>query len=454
MYTYYSGCLSFSQRVSTSTGEHLPKKTSRILRNSLAVVGVGAIALHGSRLFLKLFGSNLPYGMPKPPNDPLDSEEFVRFLSVTTDATSHRDVQIEVLRNGEVFYEQELDAIRKAKSNVNLLFYEFLQGSVADRFLDALIERARAGVRAKLIVDAIGSHSTSDSYFQGLRAAGGRAEWFHAFGWGTWTHMDNRTHRKLITVDGELGFIGGAGIADHWLTGSADRDPWRDTMLRVRGSAVAGLVSVFSENWVECSGEILSGAEQFPAPDKPGASTCLVINSTPHGGSTKARILFQGLIDSARKEIQLTTPYFLPDRSARNALIRAVRKRNVKVQIITAGSKGDHPTLSKLSRAMTLGLIKAGIQIFEYQPGMIHAKLMTIDGVWTVGGSTNFDHRSFALNDEVNVAVMDRELAATIGQDFTGDRAKSKLRTVKRLEEKAVSVRIIAFLARLVRREA
>lgn len=435
----------------------LPESESRSshpVRNTLAVVGAAALALHGGRLISKLLGPALPYGMPQPPNDALDSEEFVRFLSITTNAACHRNNRIEVLRNGEEFYRAELDVIRGARKTLNLLFYEFLMGDVAAQFLDALTERARAGVKVKLIVDAIGSFATRDSYFSGLRAAGGRVEWYHALGWRTWPQMDNRTHRKVIISDGEIGFVGGAGVADCWMKAGAEGPAWRDTMLRVEGSAVGGLVSVFSENWADCSGDILSGGEQFPLPGAPGSATCLVITSTPHGGSTRARTLFQTVIDCARNCIRITNPYFLPDRSARKAIIRAMQKRNVSVQILTAGSRSDHRSLAKLSEAMTLGLLKAGAEIYEYQPGMIHAKLMTIDGQWSVAGSTNFDHRSFALNDEVNIATLDRDLAMRLDRDFEDDLSRSVRRTVKSSMERSASVRLMDRVTGILSREA
>jgi cardiolipin synthase len=429
------------------------ERSSHLVLKTMAAVGAGAMVLHGARLYLKLFGPALPYGMPQPPNDPLDSDEFVRFLSITTNAVCHHDSAIEILRNGEEFYPAELDVIRHARKNVNLLFYEFLKGDVADEFIEALTERARAGVQVKLVLDAIGSFATRDSYFDGLRSAGGRMEWYRPLGWNTWTHMDNRTHRKVIIADGEIGFIGGAGVADHWMKAGEWGPAWRDTMLRVEGSAVGGLVSVFAENWVECSGEMLSGAEQFPLLSNPGQNRCLVINSTPHRESTRVRILFQTLLDCARHSIRITTPYFLPDRSVLEAMVRAMHKRNVSVQILTAGLGSDHPSLSKLSEATTVRLLKSGAEVYEYQPGMIHAKLMTIDGMWSVAGSTNFDHRSFALNDEVNIAVLDRDLAASLDKDFVNDVKRSIRRTVEMSKERSASVRLMDKLGELIRRE-
>ncbi len=331
-----------------------------------------------------------------------------------------------------------MEAIRRAKHSINLESYEFLRGEVAEEMLATLTERAAAGVKVRLIADALGSFSTPSTYFDRLRAAGGQMQWYHPLRWDTWQKANNRTHRKLLIIDGDTGFIGGAGVADHWLHPTPKGPMWRDTVFCVEGEAVAGLISTFSENWLECSGEILSGPAQFSFRSSREGATSLVVSSTPHGGGTQARILFQALIKSARKTIRITTPYFLPDRSARLALTEAVQRRGVQVQILTAGPRIDHPMIRRLSRHSSRHMLRGGAEIFEYQPAMIHAKLMTIDGQWNIFGSTNFDHRSFALNDEVNVAVLDRELARVIEEDFFEDLEESQKLTFAMLRERTL----------------
>jgi len=260
--------------------------------------------------------------------------------------------------------------------------------------------------------------------------------WYHPMRWNTWQNMNQRTHRKLLIVDGQTGFIGGAGVADHWLYSTEKEPVWRDTVFCVEGEAVAGLISTFCENWLVASGEILSGARQFGFRSMPEGVESFVVASTPRGGGTQARILFQALIKSARRSIQITTPYFLPDRSAREALAEAVQQRGVRVQILTAGPHIDHPIIRTLSRRSSRHLLQAGAEIFEYLPAMIHAKLMTVDGQWNVVGSTNFDHRSFALNNEVNLAVLDRELAKVITDDFVEDLTQSRPLTLATLRDR------------------
>jgi len=404
--------------------ERIPASKSHLATRILAGVGVGATVILGARLLIDFFGSAVPYAMPNKNEAALDSEEFIQFLSLVTDGTRRRS-HISRLKNGVQFYPAYLKAIRRAKYAVNLEAYEFLEGQVGDEVLAVLSERAAAGVEVRIVVDALGSYTTPNSYFDGLRAAGGQMCWYHPLRWNTWPKMNNRTHRKVLIIDGETGFIGGADIADHWLHDTSV-PAWRDTVFCVEGEAVAGLISAFCENWLESSGEILSSSKQFAFRSAPGGAESFVVSSTPHGGGTQARILFQSLINSARHTIRITTPYFIPDRSAREALVEAIEKRGVKVQILTAGPLIDHPIVRKLSHHSIRRLLQAGAEIYEYEPAMIHAKIMTVDGVWSVVGSTNFDHRSFALNDEVNLAVLDAELVATIESDFCEDLVQSR----------------------------
>ncbi len=404
---------------------------------TLAAIGGGALLLYGSRILLAFLGPVIPYSIQEDPDCTLDSEEFLQFLSIVTDGTLRR-ARITRLKNGGEFYPAEIEAIRSARHAINLEFYEFKEGSVGDGLLEALIERARAGVEVRVIVDAIGSFGTPEAYFAPLKAVGGRMHWYHPIRWDTWQRINNRTHRKLLLVDGKVGFIGGAGIADHWLHQTAKGPEWRDTVFRVEGEAVAGMISTFSENWLEASGEILSGHAQFGFQAQPEGAQAFVVSSTPHGGGTQARILFQVLLKRARKTIRITTPYFLPDRSARMALIEAVQQRGVKVQILTAGPRIDHPTIRKISRHSMRHLLEAGAEIFEYQPSMIHAKLLTVDEQWCVVGSTNFDHRSFALNDEVNLAVIDQALAQVIESDFDDDLKHSRRLTLDMLKSRTL----------------
>ncbi|HEX5422216.1 MAG TPA: phosphatidylserine/phosphatidylglycerophosphate/cardiolipin synthase family protein [Candidatus Acidoferrales bacterium] len=418
---------------------------------ALAALGVGAAALYGARVLINVFGPQPPFAMQSP-DVPLDSEEFIQFLSTVTDGSRRRS-HLYRLKNGVEFFPAMLEAIQSARQAINIEFYGFAPGEVSRRFLDALSERARAGVDVRLIVDAVGSLRTPNSYFDGLRSAGGKVCWYHPLRWNTWPDLNQRTHRKLIVIDGNTGFIGGAGIADHWLHATRSGPAWRDTFFRIEGEATAGLVSTFAENWLEASGEILSGPRQFAFRSTPEGAECFVVISTPRGGGTGARVLFQALIHSAQHSIRITTPYFLPDPSARRAFVEA-RNRGVQIRILTAGPHIDHPIVHKLSLRATRHLMRAGAEIYDYMPAMIHAKLMTIDGQWSVVGSTNFDHRSFALNDEVNLAVLDRDLAAVIDSDFDEDLKQSRRLTEDVLGHRSPFSAIDNVLGRILRFES
>lgn len=413
-----------------------PRSLSLPATRALAAVGAGALVLGTATVLMDLFGPGLPYLMKQDLEWLIDSDEFLQFLSIVTDGAIRRS-RFARLKNGAEFYPAQIEAIRSAKRSVNLETYEFAEDRLSAEIVNALVERARAGVGVRLLVDAAGSFQTRSSFFDPLRAAGGQMCWYNPLRARNWQRINNRTHRKLMVIDGETGFIGGAGIADRWLYSTPTAPVWRDTVFRVEGEGVAGLISTFSENWLEASGEILCGPKQFALCSKPEGARGFVVISTPHGGGTQARILFQALIKSARRSLRITTPYFLPDRSARRALADAAR-RGVQVQILTAGPHIDHPVVRRLSRDSSRHLLEAGAQIFEYQPAMIHAKLMTVDGTWSVVGSTNFDHRSFGLNDEVNLAVLDRELAGVIDADFYEDLGQSQPLTLAMVQRRGI----------------
>ncbi|MHB8734588.1 MAG: phospholipase D-like domain-containing protein [Terriglobales bacterium] len=386
----------------------------------LAGLGGGAALLVGARALAAVTLSDLPYCLPHLPLGPVDSEEFLNFLAGITNAAVHRRTRVTVLTNGDQFYTRDLETMARARTSINLEAYEFLRGEIAGRFLDVLTERARAGVAVKLVVDAVGSWATPDREFARLRKAGGRVAWYNPLRLPTWPRLNNRTHRKLLTVDGTIAFVGGADVSDEWLKATPSGPRWRDTVFCLEGPAVAGVQSVFTENWLQASGEILCGPGQFPEHAITGDVTALVVTSTPVDGATRARALFQALLESARQAICITTPYFLPDKSACAALTRAAQ-RGVQVRILTAGDYSDHPMTRNLSRALVQPLLRAGAKVFEYAPSMIHAKILTVDHHWAVIGSTNFDHRSFALNDEINVALAGPALVARIEQDFEND---------------------------------
>lgn len=405
-------------------------------------------------VILALFEPYLDYKIVKPLDTPLDSEDFFCIVAALTDAQIHRRNQVEVLTNGEVYYEAELQAIGEAKHHINIEAYIFQKGEIASRFVEALTERARAGVRVNIILDAIGSFATWNSYFKELTDAGGRIAWYHPIRLHTLPRINNRTHREIIVIDGTIGFVGGAGIADHWYKSTKGKPRWRDTMVKVEGDAVISLQSTFVENWVEASGEILADKKYFPLNENAGNISSIVVDSVPSTGrSTRARMLFQVLLASATKSVHLTTPYFLPDASVRKELVRAIKERGVEVKIIAPGKHMDHLLTRRSSRRLYGDILRAGGEIYEYDPGMIHVKCLIVDGIWSVVGSTNFDNRSFSINDEVNFGANDVSLALRLESDFASDLADSTLITYKKWGARSILERLHEWLGSILERQ-
>jgi cardiolipin synthase len=398
------------------------KVTTSHTYRGLAIAALIALIVQSGLLFLALFEPGLPYKIPKATAEDLSSPDFIQTLAALTGADLVRRSNFEALTNGDLFYEAELAAIRSARKSVNLEAYIFNNGDIAKRFIDAFTERAAAGVKVNLLIDAIGSKDYPKKELKRFQKAGGNLELYHDLKWYTWPRMNNRTHRELLIVDGTVGFIGGAGIADHWYKQVGDAPRWRDTMFRVEGEAVTGLQSAFAENWLETSGEILTGYEYFSFPAAANEAASIVVASAPTTGrSTSARVLFQLLLASAKKSIYITTPYFLPDTSIRKELERAIRERQVDVRIVVPGKKNDHLLTRGSSRRLYGDLLQAGAKIYEYKPAMTHTKTLVIDGLWSVAGSTNMDSRSFGINDEVNLAVLDSTFAGRLEKDFRRD---------------------------------
>ena len=418
------------------------------------VLGAIGLAFLAAVLLSGLFGPVPDYRIvgadTLPPND---TEEFLHSLESLADAVQNRRGCYEVYTDGPAFYAAELAAIRAAQHSINLEAYIFQRGEITRQFIAALTERARAGVQVRVNLDFFGSLGTHRKVVRPLLEAGGRVLWYNSPAWHRLTRLDNRTHRELLIVDGAVGFIGGAGIADHWYSGVHGHPRWRDTVLRVEGDAVPNLQATFAENWLAASGELLAGKDFFPDIDCPDETVGFVVNSTPTpGGCTRARILFQLLLASARRSITITTPYFLPDKSLTQELCHAVR-RGVRVRVITPGRKSDHLLTRSTSRGGYGRLLETGAEIHEYETAMIHAKVLTVDDLWTVVGSTNFDNRSFGINDEVNLAVRSPELAARMAADFATDLAASRPVTLDEWRHRPVTERAPELLGWIFERQ-
>jgi cardiolipin synthase A/B len=423
----------------------------RVLR-IVAVVSMLALA---TLILVGLFAPGLRYALVPPPDVPVDASAFLNELEPLVSSKITRNNQIEVIENGENFYRAELDAMRQARHSINIEAYIFHTGNLTNEVIDVLTASAKRGVRVNLVIDALGSLSTRKKYFKGLKAAGGKVEWYHRLRLHNWFITNNRTHREITIVDGSIAFVGGAGYADWWRYAIKGEPRWRDTMVRVQGDAVRAIQGAFVENWLEASGEILSGADYFPVLNAvSGSVTGLVVCSTPSSsvGSTRARVLFQTLIAAAQKSIYITTPYFLPDRSMRDELLRA-KKRGVQLNIVVPGKHDDHALTRSSGRSAYGELLKAGANIYEYESSMIHAKVTVIDGIWSVVGSTNLDNRSFGINDEINLAVFDSQVAARLTHDFQEDTSHSQRVTLQQWKKRSVVERVLEWVGWILERQ-
>jgi cardiolipin synthase len=356
---------------------------------------------------------------------------FLQTMQALTGSAMAEGNQIDVLKNGVRIFPSMLTAIRNAKRTINIEFYIYWDGEIGRTFAETLAERARAGVKVNVILDAVGSSMMSHDLTECLLRNGIRVEWYHPIRWYTLSRANHRTHRKLLICDGEVGFCGGVGIADEWQGDADTRDHWRETVVRVEGPAVAQMQYAFADNWVKSRGELLTGLEYFPQVPSRGNSIAQVVKSSPSEGSSTAKLLYVVSIVSAKKSIYINSAYFVPDADTIRALEGAVR-RGVDVRVIVPGEFTDVPIVRQAGRLYYSHLLRRDIRIFEYQPTMMHAKTMVVDGIWSTIGSSNFDDRSFRLNDEVNVNIYDESIAAQMEQMFFEDLARSEEITRRR----------------------
>lgn len=352
-----------------------------------------------------------------------DDAEFQRALGSLLGPRLVDGNQVDVLVNGQQIFPAMLEAIDGARETISFETFIYWSGEIAERFVCSLCERSRAGVRVHVLLDWVGSMRMDEPMVSRLRDAGAQVIRFHKPHWSNWGKMNNRTHRKLLIVDGETGFTGGVGIADQWQGDARNPDEWRDTHFRVRGPVVAQMQSVFLDNWMRATGEVLHGHAYFPKLTPAGDQLAQMFSSSPSGGSESMHLMYLLALTAARERIDLCASYFVPDALTQTTLVAAA-KRGVRVRILVPGRHIDEPMVRQASRAGWDELLAAGIAISEYQPTMLHMKALMVDGGFVSVGSTNFDHRSFLLNDEANLNVIAPDLAQTMCDLFEVDWAK------------------------------
>jgi len=351
---------------------------------------------------------------------PIDSEEFLSTIAGATDVPFAPGNRVELLNNGDEFYPSMLDAIARATSSVTIEAYIYWAGEIGVVFARALAKKAQEGIPVKILLDAIGSATIGNDILEILEAGHCQLAWYHPIRWYSLGRFNHRMHRKSLIVDGRIGFTGGAGIADHWLGHAEDSTHWRDMQARIEGPAVMPLQFGFAQHWLETTGELVSGAAFYPVVDPAGPLSVQTIMSSPETGASSVRIMYYLSIACARSSIYIANPYFIPDQVAIQALVDA-RKRGVDVKIMVSGVRNDN-WLARMNSVRLMGpLLAHRIEIFEYNRTMLHHKTMVVDGIWATIGTTNFDNRSFAHNDENNVCVHDLSLAEQLQSTFMED---------------------------------
>jgi cardiolipin synthase len=380
---------------------------------------------------------------------PADSPAFDATLAGLTGTPFTPGNQVTLLNNGDEFYPVMLEAIENARASVTMEQYIFWEGQVARRFAEALAEKARAGVAVKVLVDAIGSSTIGAETLRIFEAAGVQLAWFHPIRWYTLRRANHRTHRKSLVVDGSVGFTGGAGIADHWLGDAGGPAEWRDMMVRVDGPAAAALQTGFAQNWLVATGELLAGALYFPAAEPAGETAVQVIHSSPASGASAAATMHLLALKSAGRSLYIANPYFIPSRPMIEVLADAVR-RGVDVKLLVAGVHNDTWWARHNSVRLYGRLLEAGVEICEYEPTMLHQKVMVVDGVWATIGTTNFDNRSFALNEETNLCFRDRALAGALQRVFLADLARARRVELAAWKRRGFAQRVQEWFAALI----
>ncbi len=351
--------------------------------------------------------------------------QFIRTMGVMLGPSLIDGNRAETLLNGDEIFPAMLTAIRGAKKTITFETYIYWSGKVGKEFADALSERASHGVKVHILLDWVGSQKMENALLDEMRKSGAQIEKYHPLAWYTLDKLNNRTHRKLLVVDGRIGFTGGVGIADEWSGQAQDPDHWRDTHFRVEGPVVAQMQAAFADNWTKVNGVVLLGEDYFPALKPAGERLGQMFRSSPEGGAESMHLMYLLSIASAKTSIDLSMAYFVPDDLALDALVAAI-KRGVKVRIIMPGRRTDAALVRRASRGLWGPIIQAGAEMYEYQPTMYHCKLLVVDRLWTSVGSTNFDTRSFRLNDEANLNIHDREFALRQVADFENDLRKSR----------------------------
>jgi cardiolipin synthase len=379
-----------------------------------------ALALLAALLYVNLSAGERRVTCEIPHLYPVDDPQFFRAMGMLLGPGIVGGNRVTALQNGDEIFPAMLEAIRGARRTVLFETFIYWSGEIGEAFAEALAERARAGVKVHVLLDWVGSLKVDQKLVDTMRDAGVEVHRFHPLRWYNLGRINNRTHRKLLIVDGHLGFTGGVGIASPWTGHAQDEEHWRDSHYRVEGPVVAQMQGVMLSNWSKTTGRILHGDDYFPPPREAGTQQAQMFHSSPSGGSESMQLMYLIAITAAVKTIDIASAYFVPDAMARLALVSAL-KRGVRVRVITPGRHIDQKTVRHASRALWGELLEAGLEMYVYRPTMYHCKAVIVDGLLASVGSTNFDPRSFHLNDEANLNVYDPAFARQLTEVFEQD---------------------------------
>jgi cardiolipin synthase len=381
-----------------------------------------------------------------------ESDEFLPTMVGVTDVPFLAGNQLELLHNGDAFYPRMLQDIEQAQHSITIEAYIYWAGDVGLEFARALQARAQAGVPVKILLDSVGSSAIGKDILAMLESAC-EVAWFNPIHWYTIGRFNNRTHRKSLIIDGAIAYTGGAGIADHWRGNAEGPQSWRDTQVRIAGPGVVPLQSGFAHNWLETTGELVTGDEFFPQIVERGRLAVQTLLSSPETGGSNMRTMYYLSIVCATRSLYIANPYFVPDPVAIESLIDA-KQRGVDVRVMVSGIHNDNWLARQNSVRLYGALLEAGITILEYNRTMLHQKTMVIDGVWATVGTTNFDDRSFAHNEESNVCVFDQELAAELHQRFLSDLDGCDLVTLAKWRKRGLWIKTQETVASLLQEQA
>lgn len=367
----------------------------------------------------------------------IDAGRYRRALEALLGVPASEGNRVDVLRNGGEIFPAMLNAIQHADHSVDLLTFIYWTGDVARQFAQALIDRAGTGVRVRLILDAVGARHMDRGLVGDMEAAGVTVHWFRPPSRTKVWKTEHRTHRKILVCDERVGFTGGVGIAEEWEGDARDPGEWRDTHLRVEGPAVAGLRAGFATDWLESGHTVFDERDRFPELSHAGDVTAMVIRGSAEYGWNDMVLLKRSLVDLAQQRVRIASPYFSPDQDTADRLCRTAQ-RGVEVQVLVPGPHTDKRIVQVSSEEKYGQLIDAGVRIFRYQPTMLHTKIVTVDGVVADVGSANFNSRSLAHDEEIDVVALDGGVAEVLDAHFDEDLERAEEVVESRWEERSV----------------